>query len=104
MKWMDRVWALLVLAAAAVLGALLCGHIVNAKQAQTALLLVATTALLVLAGTLVWIGKQLQDILRRLKEQEYTSLLPNEEKKQGATVLSAAMGCGDEPSRYGQRE
>lgn len=80
MKWMDRVWALLVLAAAAVLGALLCGHIVGAKQAQTALLLVATTALLVLAGTLVWIGKQLQDILRRLKEQEYTSLLPNEEK------------------------
>ena len=80
MKWMDRVWALLVLAAAAVLGALLCGHIVDAKQAQTALLLVATTALLVLAGTLVWIGKQLQDILRRLKEQEYTSLLPNEEK------------------------
>ena len=37
-------------------------------------------SLLVLAGTLVWIGKQLQDILRRLKEQEYTSLLPNEEK------------------------
>ena len=72
MKWMDRVWALLVLAAAAVLGALLCGHIIGAKQAQTALLLVATTALLVLAGTLVWIGKQLQDILRRLKEQEYT--------------------------------
>ena len=55
MKWMDRVWALLVLAAAAVLGALLCGHIVGAKQAQTALLLVATTALLVLAGTLAWI-------------------------------------------------
>lgn len=80
MKWMDRVWALLVLAAAAVLGALLCGHIIGAKQAQTALLLVATTALLVLAGTLVWIGKQLQDILRRLKEQEYTSLLPDEEK------------------------
>ena len=52
MKWMDRVWALLVLAAAAVLGALLCGHIVGAKQAQTALLLVATTALLVLAVAL----------------------------------------------------
>ena len=55
MKWMDRVWALLVLAAAAVLGALLCGHIVDAKQAQTALLLVATTALLVLAlGSALW--------------------------------------------------
>ena len=103
MKWMDRVWALLVLAAAAVLGALLCGHIVDAKQAQTALLLVATTALLVLAGTLVWIGNKLQDILRRLKEQEYTSLLPNEEKTRRCR-LSAAMGCGDEPSRYGQRE
>ena len=80
MKWMNRVWALLVLAAAAVLGALLCGHIVDAKQVQTALLLVATTALLVLAGTLAWIEKQLQDILRRLKEQEYTRLLPDEEK------------------------
>ena len=66
MKWMDRVWALLVLAAAAVLGALLCGHIVDAKQAQTALLLVATTALLVLAGTLAWIEKQLRIKRQRL--------------------------------------
>ena len=35
MKWMDRVWALLVLAAAAVLVALLCGHIIGATQART---------------------------------------------------------------------
>ena len=52
MKWMDRLWALLVLAVAAVLGALLCGRIVGAKQVQTVMLLAAMAALLVLAGTL----------------------------------------------------
>lgn len=80
MKWMDRLWALLVLAVAAVLGALLCGRIVGAKQVQTVMLLAAMAALLVLAGTLAWVGKEMQDLLRQLKEQEYTSLLPNEEK------------------------
>ena len=56
MKWMDRLWALLVLAVAAVLGALLCGRIVGAKQVQTVMLLAAMAALLVLAGTLAFVA------------------------------------------------
>ena len=74
------------------------------------MLLVATTALLVLAGTLAWIEKQLQDILRRLKEQEYTRLLPDEEKNKALPfypqLWDAEMCIRDSPGtsqrhRYG---
>ena len=96
MKWMDRLWALLVLAVAAVLGALLCGRIVGAKQVQTVMLLAAMAALLVLAGTLAWVGKEMQDLLRQLKEQEYTSLLPNEEKNKTLPFYPQLWDVGGE--------